>query len=180
MRRPSPRLRACSMKLSRRLPSPAIRKATSRWRAAMRAAMAMKSCGRFCGTSRAANPTTTRAPGGRRGPAWPASGRNCSRSTPFSTTSLGAETSGAIFRSTAAEQQRSRSGGDTCPRPASATTSQVWTSVPPQRHTIGMPCRRAIRVAVTHENGIAARITSIRRSRTSRSTWAALRATQAA
>ena len=50
-----------------------------------------------------------------------------------------------------------------------------WISVPPARQMIGTPSRRATGVAATHENGIAARMASICRPRTSASMRSAIR-----
>lgn len=147
-----------------RLPSPAITNATSGCFDANRAATSMKSCGRFCATSRPANPITRRAPGGRSGEG-SASGSNSAGSTPLCTTSAGARTSGAMSRRTASPLQMRRSGRRTCVHADRASPCSREISVLPARHTIGTPQRRAAGVPTSHENEPDANTRSISRSR---------------
>jgi hypothetical protein len=164
LRAPDRRARAS---YSRRwLPSPAITNATSGNFDAKREATAMKSCGRFCGTRRPANPITRRAPAGRSGD-FAAVGSNRAGSTPLCTTSAGARTRGAMSRRTASPLQMSRSGRRRRAHADRARPCSQDISVLPARHTIGTPQRRAAGVPTSQENEPDANTRSMSRSRIS-------------
>lgn len=125
----------------------------------------MKSCGRFCGTSRPAKPTTTRAPSGRSGEI-DGPGANDSASTPLCTTSVtGAFTRGPTSRPTASPLQISRSGPVNRVHVESTAACNRVISVLPARQMIGTPHRRAAGVPTTQENEPDANTTSMSRSR---------------